>query len=227
MDGAPPGAERPVPADIRCAGTGRVAGIGLGPPTGRIGPNAVIQLGAAMRALEGETAARRLFARAGHLDLLDHPPAAMIDQRVPIALFATLWRDWPTECARAVAAEAGRLTGDYIAANRIPALARIALRLMPAGAAADLLISAIRRHAWTFAGSGTCETGKLPGKGLNTSTKRLISIRDNPLAMPDSVWHRAVIGRLFTRLVSPRARVDLTACCNAGDPACRFEITLA
>jgi divinyl protochlorophyllide a 8-vinyl-reductase len=62
-----------------------------------------------------------------------------------------------------------------------------------------------------------------PGRPL------VVEIAGNPLAGPPPaaarcVWHEAVFTRLFRSLVSDRARARETACCAAGDPACRFEI---
>ena len=80
------------------------------------------------------------------------------------------------------------------------------------------MLGAIRRNAWTFAGSGVCRTAAAP--------RHLISIRDNPLAMPDCAWHAAVSARLFGRLVAPGTGIRHTACCRDGAAACRFEIDL-
>lgn len=183
---------------------------------GRVGPNAVIRLGEAMIAIAGRPAAERLYAEAGVPELLDAPPAEMIDETVPARLFDVLWRDWPAEHAGRVSREAGRLTADYVYANRIPRIARTVLPVLPRWAASRLLLSAIERSAWTFAGSGACRTGP----GLT------VTIGANPLAMPGCVWHRAVFARLFERLVAPGTRVEQTACCLDGAPACRFVIHL-
>ena len=53
-----------------------------------------------------------------------------------------------------IAEEAGARTADYIIANRIPAPVVRLLRLLPAFIAAPVLMAAIRKHAWTFAGAG-------------------------------------------------------------------------
>ena len=194
------------------------AGLASAPPPGVVGPNAIIQLGSALLAGPGPTVAERVYARAGLAALLAAPPAEMLDQRVPARLFAALWDELGTAAAP-VASEAGRLTADYVIANRIPRLARGLLRLLPPRMAVPLLLSAIRRNAWTFAGSGRCRVASRPVP--------LIEISNNPLAMPDCTWHRAVLERMFDRLAAPGARVRHTACCTRGAPACRFEIDLA
>lgn len=182
---------------------------------GRVGPNAVIQLSHALEALNGANAADAVFAAAGCTKLRAQPPAAMIDEAVPAALFAALWSTLPETAAEAAAAEAGRRTADYIIAHRIPEFARRILGLAPRRLATRLLLHAIRRNAWTFAGSGQCAI---------TTRPAAIFIADNPIATPDCVWHQAVFERLFRRLVDARARVRHTACIRAGAGACRFDV---
>ena len=72
----------------------RVTGVADDAPHGaRIGPNAVIQMGEALRAYAGRDFERDVFGRAGLQRYLDAPPAAMIPQTEVIALFATLFHD--------------------------------------------------------------------------------------------------------------------------------------
>lgn len=187
-------------------------------PPAKVGPNAVTQTAAALRAAGGEALARRVFAAAGQTDLLDHLPAHMIDQRHPAALHRALAETLPPEQARAIAADAGRRTADYLLANRIPAPAQWLLRRLPPRLAARLLLAAIARNAWTFAGSGRFEA--------RAGDPCRLAIHANPLATPGAPWHAAVFERLFRALVAPQAAVAVTACTAEGAPACRFEIAL-
>lgn len=179
---------------------------------GRIGPNAITQTLAALIALEGHAVAGRVFEVAGLRRYLDSPPEDLLPETEPAALFAALWTVLSPSRAVAVAAEAGMRTADYVMANRIPPLARLALRLLPARLAAPLLLQAIERNAWTFAGSGACVT--------RSGAPGLIEIKDNPLAMPDAAWHVAVFERMFRSLVSPGARVRHVSALSVS----RFEI---
>jgi divinyl protochlorophyllide a 8-vinyl-reductase len=181
---------------------------------GLVGPNAVIQLAEALRDEPG--AAEQVFGRAGFSRLLRCPPDAMIDETIPARLFEALWRELSPGRAVRIAREAGRRTGAYVLANRIPAVARLALRALPPRMAAPLLLRAIRRNAWTFAGSGHCSIA--PGRPAT------ITITDNPLAMPGGAWHAGVFEQLFGALVSPGSRVVYSAARIDGRPACRFSI---
>lgn len=180
-----------------------------------IGPNAVLQLAEALRADGGEAAARAVFDAAGLGALLDRPPEAMVDEHLPAALFKALFSVRPAD-APAIAADAGRRTADYIMANRIPGAVCTLLRLLPAPLASRLLLNAIARNAWTFAGSGTCT--------VSAGQPAVIAIRDNPMAMPGCAWHADVFRRLFGRLVHRSVSVRHAACCHEGGNTCQFEI---
>lgn len=184
---------------------------------GLIGPNTVIQLGETLLA-HGETQlAMRIYGAAGHLRWLIQPPAAMTPEADVVALHSALQHFAPPREAERYAAEAGERTGDYLLANRIPGFARRLLHLLPRRIGARLLLMAIAKHAWTFAGSG---------KFVVEPAAWGFSIEHNPLAREGGcVWHEAVFTRLFQRLVHPGIRIRETACCADGATACRFEIT--
>lgn len=122
--------------------------------TGRIGPNAIIRALEALRAAHGEAVTREVLRVAGLLAYADAAPAAMVDEAEVVRLHAGLAAVLGGDGQAVIAAESGRLTGRYLLAHRIPALARAILRALPAGLALPLLRRAIARHAWTFAGSG-------------------------------------------------------------------------
>jgi len=191
-------------------------------PAGRIGPNAAIQLIAALRNRSEDEALDRLF-RSAHLEgWLSHPPETMIDQTDAARLHMGLRRALPPARAQAALAEAGRLTAAYLLANRIPRPAQWVLKLIPARLAASVLLRAISHNAWTFAGTGRFE-GRV-GRGA------LFTVYENPLcagehaAAPVCIWHAQVFESLFRALVSPRARAIETSCRACGDGFCRFEL---
>ncbi|MBX9596824.1 MAG: bacteriochlorophyll 4-vinyl reductase [Roseomonas sp.] len=184
----------------------------------RIGPNAIIQVAEALRALHGEAAAKRVFGAAGLGGLLDRPPEHMTDERAVFALHSTLHALMPGLDAAQVATDAGRRTADYLLANRIPNMVQWLLRALPAPLAAPVLLRAISRNAWTFAGSGHV----LATRG----NPAMIEIKSNPVATGPCHYHIAVFERLFRVLVHPRAEVHESTCCAHGAVACRFTIAL-
>ncbi len=164
---------------------------------GLVGPNAVIQLVAALG--DRHELAQLVFARAGLMRMLENPPDAMIDQSIPARLFDALYAEAPAALAAQIAHCAGVMTGQYILANRIPRAAQYGLRALPRAIAVRLLMKAILRHAWTFAGTGICTI---------QPRQRQITLLENPMPMPDAAWHLGVFEALFTALVAKNARLS-------------------
>jgi divinyl protochlorophyllide a 8-vinyl-reductase len=187
----------------------------------RIGPNAVTRLAEALVAVRGAGAARPVFERAGLAHRLSEPPERMVDEGEVIALHAALRESLPPDEAASIAWDAGRRTADYLLAHRIPTPMRVLLPRLPARLAAWILLSAIGRHAWTFAGSGRFVV--LPGWPVR------FSIAGGPLARglcadaPACGYYAATFEGLFRALVHPATRVAETECEACGAPACVFE----
>lgn len=185
----------------------------------RIGPNAVLQLLPVLEREGGAALRDRLMQDAG----LAAPPsdAGMMPEAPAARLHRALRRALPDDAAR-IAAAAGRATGDYILAHRIPARAQSLLRRLPASVASWLLTRAIAQHSWTFAGSGRFELAS--GRPLT------LRIHDNPVVrgersdVPLCHWHAAVFQRLFNELVDPAIRVHEARCCAMGSQSCDFVI---
>ncbi len=184
---------------------------------GRIGPNAVTRLAEALGA-----AAPAIFDAAGLPHRLASPPDSMVPEADVIALHRALRAGLAPDQADRVAREAGRRTAQYLLAHRIPRAMQALLRLLPPTLAAHLLLRAIGRHAWTFAGSGRFRI--LPG------TPPRFAIEHGPIARagaaphPVCGYYAATFETLCAALVSPRARVEEIACEAMGAPACLFAL---
>lgn len=185
-------------------------------PGGVVGPNAITQLAGVLRERHGETVWRAVFHAAGLNHYLGVAPERMTAEQEAAALHRTVM----TRCAedwQDLSAEAGDRTARYLLAHRIPRAAQALMRHLPAAWAARLLVMAIGRNAWTFAGSGSF-SGQVIARAAH------LVITANPLAMPGCPWHRAVFQRLFRALVSPDAVVFHDTCCGRGEPGCRFMV---
>jgi divinyl protochlorophyllide a 8-vinyl-reductase len=199
-------------------GDGTYAGAVADPA--RIGPNAVIQLAAALRAAGQDALAAHVFTACGVPEWRDHPPGDMVDERRVARLHQAVRATVPD--APAILSDAGRRTADYLLANRIPKPAQALLKILPARPAAAILVAAIRRNAWTFAGSATF--------AAHTANPTVFEITRNPIcagehaAAPVCDWHAAVFERLFQALVSRKARAVETLCEADGGACCRFEV---
>lgn len=184
-------------------------------PAARVGPNAILQLIAPLRERVGEDGLEPVFDAAGLAAYLFSPPGEMVPEAEVRSLFDKLLERLPGE-ADAVLYEAGQGTASYVMANRIPAAARALLRILPPAPAARLLLKAIEKNAWTFAGSGRCRTR--PGRPA------VIEIEANPIATPGCPWHRGVFAGLFEKLVKSGIRVTHPVCVTSGGGVCRFEV---
>jgi divinyl protochlorophyllide a 8-vinyl-reductase len=188
----------------------------------RIGPNAITRVAEALRASEGDAATRALFGRAGLAEYLSHPPASMVPE-ADVARLHRLLRDaLPGATARKISIDAGRRTGDYLLAHRIPRAVQRVLRRVPAPLASRVLLAAIRRHAWTFAGSGTFDATAAPRPRLTIAGNPLC--RGLKASAPDCAYYAATFEHLFRALVHPAATVTEVACEATGAAACVFEV---
>ena len=120
----------------------------------RIGPNAITRLAEALTADPAAGDPAPVFRRAGLAHALAAPPGDMVPQIEVISLYGALDAALGTAAAARIAADAGRRTGAYLLAHRIPKPVQAVLRPLPAALAGRVLLRAIQRNAWTFAGSG-------------------------------------------------------------------------
>jgi divinyl protochlorophyllide a 8-vinyl-reductase len=192
-------------------------------PRARIGPNAITRVAESLRAGAGEAVAVSVFTRAGLLGHLSQPPQHMVDEADVLSLHMALRAALGAEAADAVAGDAGRRTGDYLLAHRIPRFAQVILKLLPASLAARALLTAVGKHSWTFAGSGTFSVDMGP--------PLVLSIRNNPLCrgvvtpQPSCTFYAATFERLFQALVHPHTKVREVSCEACGDDCCRFDVS--
>lgn len=183
-----------------------------------VGPNAVIQAAAALRRGHGDRMVRELFDAAGMSDWVERPPRHMIPEADAARLFDAIRTRLGAEQSETVLEAAGIRTGAYILAHRIPPPARRLVAALPAPIGARLLLAAVVRHAWTFAGSGAVRG--------HYGMPLALEITRNPLATPGCPWHLAVLHQLFSVLVTPDITVRHVACCAWGDGCCRSEIVI-
>jgi len=188
----------------------------------QIGPNAIIQMVETLRAHWGTEQTRTLLESVGQGAYLDKPPSHMVPQTEVAALHQRLYGMVDGQEFKRLSAEAGRRTGDYLLANRIPAPVQWVLKRLPDALAARLLTRAISKHAWTFAGSGVFSFAWQP--------KLTYSIQGNPITaglqaqVPICDYYAGTFERIFRLLVNDDWRAVEQACEASGAPACLFEI---
>jgi divinyl protochlorophyllide a 8-vinyl-reductase len=168
------------------------------PRGARIGPNAILQLVPVLDRLEGRGLRDEVLALAGAT--VPPPDAGMWPEAACRAVHLAVYLLCGDRAER-IMDEAGKGTADYILAHRIPVAAQRTIRAVPPWIGARLLTSAVARHAWTFAGSGSF--------GVDSHAPLTLKITSNPLAPGGpSHWHAAVFTRLYQALVWPQAFVE-------------------
>jgi len=182
----------------------------------KVGPNAILQTAEAIAQLHGEAMRDAILADA-RLPPWGAAPKGLVEAALVRSLNQALRQRLGRDAALATMRRAGELTGGYILANRIPRPAMAALRLLPAPLGVNLLLRAIARHSWTFAGNARVE--------IRHGWRRAeTAIAGNPIAFGPCVWHEAVFETLLAPLAGKRLTVRETACCRDGAAECRFEI---
>jgi len=192
--------------------------------TGTIGPNAITRVAEALGA-RGEESGRRdaIFRAAGLAHYLEHPPTSLVDEQEVTRLHQVMRSTLGIPAARDIADEAGRRTGDYLLAHRIPQPVQPLLRFLPAPVASRILLKAVAKNAWTFSGSGdfTAEPSHPPRVSIAGCPLCRGAHADQPLCD----FFGATFEHLFRQLVHPHTRVEEIACQATGDPACVFELS--
>lgn len=192
---------------------------------GRIGPNAIIQTTAAMRAQLGDARARAMLLAATGRSL-DAMPQTMVDEREVNRLVHALRDDLEGPRFEAVLRDAGARTAAYLIAHRIPRAARALMRLLPAPLALRVLLAGVMRHTWTFAGTAQVTLARQARGPLHLVMRHCPMCRDLRATAPTCHFYAATLETLLVRLVTPRARVTETRCEAAGGSACEFALRL-
>jgi divinyl protochlorophyllide a 8-vinyl-reductase len=190
--------------------------------TGRIGPNAIIQTLTALEKALGPAPAAELLAKAtGRTP--QTLPEHMVDEDEVIRLVHAVHDTLGPEQATLVLIESGKLTAEYLIANRIPKFAQVAMKALPASVGLRMLLGAIGKHSWTFAGSAEVKLsfGAIP----HLRMRQCPMCRGMRRATPCCDYYAATLEHLVRRLVAARANVREVTCEAAGADACDFAFT--
>ncbi|MCB0074660.1 MAG: bacteriochlorophyll 4-vinyl reductase, partial [Caldilineaceae bacterium] len=169
---------------------------------GKIGPNALIQTVHVLQAQASPDEVAAVLHACGLERLLTEMPSTMVDEQEFFDLADTLAAQRGVTETQAILREAGRLTGDYLLTHRIPRPFQRLLHLMPRRAAMKLLMTAIRKHAWTFVGSGdfTYTLGRRPQLTIACSSNVTSAVCG---------FYGGTFERLFQTLVDAEAQVEM------------------
>jgi divinyl protochlorophyllide a 8-vinyl-reductase len=188
---------------------------------GWIGPNAILQLVKRVREKFGDGEAAGLLTETQWR--LDRLPEDMVpEDHVRLVVHATYAHLGGAE-ARQMLDDAGVGTARYLLANRIPKAAQWVIRHLPKALGLRVLLTAIGRNSWTFAGSARFEIH-------HAHRPTMVEFHDCAMcrgmheAQTGCAFYQATFRELLRRLVSPTAEVEEQSCCAAGATSCRFAL---
>lgn len=188
---------------------------------GKIGPNSIIQTLAALKETYDPIQSYAILACGGAARLAERIPAEMIDEQefhtLALALVAQLG---PAEAGQ-ILRRAGQLTAVYLLKRRIPLAAQLLLRALPARQSMRILLWAVARHAWTFAGSAEFSFSADGPPWVRIDSPVL---RARPeLAAAVCCFYKGTFEHLIRALVDRRMTVWEAECQAHGDSACTYR----
>ncbi len=194
---------------------------------GHIGPNAIIQTTAALRARVGDTQALALVQQATGRTF-DSMPEQMVPEGEVLALVQALQQQLDPQAFEGVLRDAGVRTARYLMAHRIPRFVQRLTRVLPATWALRILMQGILRHSWTFAGTAEVEHVTHSRRGPDRLVMHHCPMcRGLTASAPLCHFYAATLQTLLTQLVSANARVYECACEANGADSCEFVLQVA
>ncbi len=188
-----------------------------------VGPNAINRIAEALIAAHGAAKAQDVFASAGLAGWLHEQPGTMIPENDVAALHRALFASLGGPEARAIAGEAGHRAARHLLAHRIKGPVRLALTLLPPEPSARILLGIIRRHAWTFVGSGQYEARATPPVTVSITGGALRAA--GPAASGVAAYYAATFEGLFRVVVHPRAHAAALKRATETCASCSFSLT--
>lgn len=178
----------------------------------RIGSDAVLHTLDALSEVGGDHLTQEIIDAAGLRHVVGQTLQEMVPQSVFSALVQSIEDLLPRSQVDLVAVKSGRKTGAVLLEQYIPEMAQKLLRTLPKRVAGPLLLRALEKHAWTFAGSASVH--HIDGPPLK------LVIGNNPMAIWGCLWQCALLETVFRRVVSPDARIWQMACCESNPMEC-------
>ncbi|HHE08000.1 MAG TPA: bacteriochlorophyll 4-vinyl reductase [Chlorobaculum parvum] len=125
----------------------------------RIGPNSIIQTIGALESGYGKNETEKLLKKMGQGYLIGNLPSEMVEESKFHSLVTALQKEIGDKSTASILKESGDRTAKYLLKVRIPGPFQSIVKLLPAWLAFKVLLFAISKNAWTFAGSGEFSYG--------------------------------------------------------------------
>ncbi len=182
----------------------------------RIGPNSIIQTVAALEASFGKAEAEAILQRIGQGHWIGNLPTEMTEESKFHALVTAVEKEIGENATASILEESGQRTAKYLLRVRIPAIFQKVVKLLPPRAAFKLLLFAISKNAWTFAGSGQFS--------YTMSRPPEISVRVTWPSLPvGGNFYLGTFKALLHELVNPDTTVTPTIRKEGNSILCRYR----
>ncbi|MCB0153430.1 MAG: bacteriochlorophyll 4-vinyl reductase [Anaerolineae bacterium] len=183
----------------------------------KIGPNALIQTVCALRETISEQDIVAILRQAKQEYLLNETVTGMVDEGAFAELVAALVAQLGLAQARQVLWRSGELTAGYLLQHRIPQPFQWLLRPLPNRLALKLLLWAISKHAWTFAGSGSFQ--------YEVSQQARLTVT-SPIRPAEAVcgFYGGTFAHLIRVLIDTQAQVETKVSASDGWARCIYLI---
>ena len=181
----------------------------------KIGPNSIIQTVAALEARYGKAEAEARLAVAGYGHLVGNLPSEMVEEEKFHSLVTALDGEIERKELEEILTDSGERTAAYLMKVRIPGFFQKILKPLPPPIAFRLLLFAISKNAWTFAGSGDFS--------YTTEKTPLITVRvKSPTVPVVGYFYLGTFTKLLKELVNPKTRIDELTTGESGSFVCRY-----
>ncbi len=189
----------------------------------RIGPNAIIQTVEALKELYGVPYALEVLQRGEQAHWVDNLPTTMVEERVFLSLAQALVGQIGSDEARRVIWRCGERTAQYLLDNRIPGPFQQLVKVLPRQVGFTLLLLAISKSAWTFAGSGTFHF---------SGGERPLLLIANPdqthVVLPEVCgFYGGTFEGILRALMGEQTRVVPASCGERWDCRCAYAVVFA
>jgi divinyl protochlorophyllide a 8-vinyl-reductase len=186
----------------------------------RIGPNSIIRTVEALTDLFGVPYTHNLLCAGGYPDLMDNLPTTMIPEEEFLALITMLVEQIGSEQTAHILRRAGELTAGYLLANRIPKPFQTLLTYVSPTIGLNLLLVAIKKSAWTFAGSG-----KFSFVGSTPATI-IIANQHATAIIPHEIcsFYNGTFETIFQTLIDTQTHVEKLVGPGSGEFRCVYRV---
>lgn len=190
-----------------------------GDKAARIGPNAIIQTFNALSARLGEDRAHLIFKSANHEKYIGNMPTEMVSEAEFHALVDAILAAIGEQDTAGVLKDSGQRTADYLLKNRIPGIFQWLVRRMPERLGMKLLLFAISKNAWTFAGSGAFSFAV----GESMAIRVRVRFPSEPVV---AYFYGGTFDKLLCTLINPKVAIAIEAHSDQDGIDCFYPVTL-